>query len=129
MCQILKSIPGVGIITAFVLASEIGDPKRFPEGKKLAAYLELVPSCYQSGGVKRLGSITKLGSPYARWVLVQTAHRLVRSDANTKLFYRALSARRGKKKAIVAVARKIAELSYRLLVDNRKYEIRMPKRE
>jgi len=127
--RILKSIPGFGTITAFVLAAEIGNPKRFPSGKKLAAYLGLVPSLYQSGNTKRLGSITKLGNPYSRWVLVQAAHRLVRSDTNTKLFYQTLSARRGKKKAIVAVARKLAELSYRLLVDNRNYEVRMPKRE
>lgn len=128
--QILKSIPGVGTITAFVLASEIGDTKRFPSGKKMAAYLGLVPSLYQSGKTKRLGSITKLGSPYARWMLVQTAHRLVRADTHTKLFYQTLTARRGKKKAIVAVARKLAELSWRLLTDNRKYEIRnMPKKE
>jgi transposase len=128
--EILKSIPGFGIITAFVLASEIGDPKRFPSGKKMAAYLGLVPSLYQSGNTKRLGSITKLGSPYARWVLVQTAHRLVRSDINTKIFYQTLSLRRGKKKAIVAVARKRVELSWRLLKDNRKYELRgTPKRD
>lgn len=126
---ILKSIPGFGTITAFVLASELGDPKRFPNAKKLAAYLGLVPSCYQSGSTRRLGGITKLGSPYARWVLVQAAHRLVRSDSNTRLFYQALGARRGKKKAIVAVARKIAELSWRLLIDNRKYEVRRPMKE
>jgi transposase len=128
--EILKSIPGFGTITAFVLASEIGDPNRFPSGKKMAAYLGLVPSLYQSGNTKRLGSITKLGSPYARWVLMQAAHRLVRQDINTKLFYQTLSLRRGKKKAIVAVARKLTELSYRLLTDNRKYELRgMPKRD
>ena len=127
--EILKSIPGVGTITAYILVSEIGDPKRFLSGKKMAAYLGLVPSLYQSGNTKRLGSITKLGSPYARWMLVQTAHRLVRSDVNTKLFYQTLSARRGKKKAIVAVARKITELSWRLLNDNRKYELRVPKRD
>lgn len=127
--EILKSIPGFGTITAFVLVSEIGDVRRFPSGKKLAAYLGLVPSLYQSGKTKRLGSITKLGSPYARWVLVQTAHRFVRSDIQTKLSYQTLAARRGKKKAIVAVARKIAELSYRLLIDNRKYEIRRPMRD
>lgn len=127
--EILKSIPGVGTITAYILVSEIGDPNRFPNGKKMAAYLGLVPSLYQSGNTKRLGSITKLGSPYARWMLVQTAHRLVRSDINTKLFYQNLSLRRGKKKAIVAVARKLAELSWRLLTDNRKYELRVPKRD
>ena len=127
--EILKSIPGFGTTTAFVLAAEVGNPERFPSGKKMAAYLGLVPSLYQSGNTKRLGSITKLGSPYARWVLVQAAHRLVRADVNTKLFYQTLSVRRGKKKAIVAVARKLAELSWRLLVDNRLYEVRMPIRD
>lgn len=125
--EILKSIPGVGTITAFVIASELGEPKRFPNGKKAAAYFGLVPSIYQSGKTKRLGSITKLGNPYARWMLVQASHRLVRSDTNTKLFYQVLSARRGKKKAIVAVARKIVELSWWLLVDNRLYEVRVPR--
>lgn len=127
--QILESIPGIGTITAFILASEIGDPRRFPTGKKMAAYLGLVPSIYQSGKTRRTGSITKLGNPYARWVLVQAAHRLVRADINTKLAYQALSARRGKKRAIIAVARKLTVLCWRLLVDDRKYEIRQPKRE
>lgn len=126
--QILESIPGFGIITAFVLAAEIGNPTRFPTGEKMAAYFGLVPSLYQSGRTRRQGSITKLGNPYARWVLVQSAHRLVRMDTNYKLFYQTLSQRRGKKKAIVAVARKLCLLSWRLLVDNRKYRKVPPKK-
>lgn len=126
--DLLKSIPGFGMITAFTLAAEIGDVKRFPSGKKMASYLGLVPSLYQSGKVKRQGRITKLGSPYARWILVQAAHRLVRSDVNTKLFYQTVSARRGKKKAVVAVSRKLAVLCWRLLTDNKKY-ISQPKRD
>ncbi|MBN1263163.1 MAG: IS110 family transposase [Candidatus Pacebacteria bacterium] len=124
--EILKSIPGFGEITAFILLAEIGDPERFDSGKKLAAYLGLVPSLYQSGKTKRSGRITKLGNPYARWVLVQAAHRLVRSDIQTKLNFAALAARRGKKKAIVAIARKIAVLSWRLLVDDRVYQQQAP---
>jgi len=127
--EILQSIPGFGEITAFVLASEIGDITRFNTGKKLASYLGLVPSLYQSGKTKRLGRITKLGSPYARWILVQSAHRLVRSDQQMKLAYAALALRRGKKKAIVAIARKLAVLSWRLLTDNRPYQPIPPKRE
>jgi transposase len=124
--EILKSIPGFGEITAFILLAEIGNPQRFDSGKKLAAYLGLVPSLYQSGKTKRSGGITKLGNPYARWVLVQAAHRLVRSDQNTKLTFAALAVRRGKKKAIVAIARKIAVLSWRLLVDDRVYQKQAP---
>jgi transposase len=120
--QIIESIPGLGVITAFVLASEIGDPQRFSTGEKMAAYFGLVPSLYQSGKTKRQGSITKLGNPYVRWVLVQSAHRLVRMNTNYNLFYQTLSARRGKKRAIVAVARKLCLLSWKLLTDNRKYK-------
>lgn len=127
--EILTSIPGFGVITAFILASELGDPTRFPSGKKAASYFGLVPSVYQSGRTKRIGTITKLGNPYARWVVVQAAHRIVRSDINMKLAYNTLSSRRGKKKAIVAIARKLVELSWRLLVDNRLYEVRLPIRD
>lgn len=125
--KILKSIPGFGEITAFILLAEIGRPERFLSGKKLAAYLGLVPSLYQSGKTKRTGSITKLGNPYARWVLVQSAHRLVRSDTRMRLAYAALSARRGKKRAIVAIARKLAVLSWRLLIDDRVYQKQAPR--
>lgn len=100
--QILESIPGFGLVTAFTLAAEIGNAQRFPDGNRMAAYFGLVPSLYQSGNTRRQGSITKLGNPYARWVLVQAAHRLVRQDGNVKLAYLTLAARRGKKRAIVA---------------------------
>lgn len=124
--EILESIPGIGEITAFVLSAEIGPVDRFPSGKKLASYLGLVPSLYQSGKTRRVGRITKLGNPHARWALVQTAHRLVRSNVETKLFYQTLAARRGKKKAIVAVARKTTVLIWRLLVDDRLYQKEAP---
>lgn len=125
--EILKSIPGFGKMTAFILAAEIGRATRFSSGKKLAAYLGLVPSLYQSEKTKRTGWITKLGNPYTRWVLVQAAHRLVRSDHQAKLAYAVLAARRGKKKTIVAIVRKLAVLSWRLLVDNRTYQKQSPK--
>lgn len=124
--EILKSIPGFGEMTAFILAAEIGKAARFSSGKKLAAYFGLVPSLYQSGKTSKSGSITKLGNPYARWVLVQAAHRLVRSNVQMKLAYATLAARRGKKKAIVAIARKLTVLSWRLLVDNRVYQKQAP---
>lgn len=125
--ELLQTIPGFGEITSFVIVAEIGgNIRRFPTGKQFASYLGLVPSLYQSGKTKRLGSITKLGNPYARWVLVQTAQRLVRSDEFYRLAYAALALRRGKKKAIVAIARKLAVLSWRILVDQRPYQAQAP---
>lgn len=122
--DILTSIPGVGPTTAFLLASEIGDIHRFPSGEKLAAYLGLVPRLSASGGHAYYGRITKLGNPHVRWALVQTAHRLIRSDPRLRFFAAGVTQRGGKKKAVVAVARKIAVLAWRLLTDNRKYENR-----
>jgi len=125
--ELLQTIPGFGEITSFVIVAEIGgNIRRFPTGKQFASYLGLVPSLYQSGKTKRLGSITKLGNPYARWVLVQTAQRLVRNDEFYRLAYAALALRRGKKKAIVAIARKLAVLSWRILVDQRPYQAQAP---
>lgn len=120
--EILKTIPGIGKTTAFLLASEIGDVKRFESGRKLAAYLGLVPRVYQSSHTSHYGRITKLGNPYVRWSLVQAAHRLVRADENTRIYVAVLSKRAGKKKAIVAVARQIATIAWSLLTHDREYQ-------
>lgn len=127
--KILKSIPGVGQVTAFMLSAEIGDISRFESGSKLASYFGLVPSLYQSGQIKKLGRITKTGNPRVRWLLVQAAHSKVRYDAQTKLYYVSQSNRIGKKKAIVAVARKIVVLAWRLLTDDRMYQKVAPRRK
>lgn len=125
--EILMSIPGIGKITAFLLASEIGDVKRFASSRKLAAYLGLVPRLYQSSHTSHYGRITKIGNPYVRWSLVQTAHRLIRADEGYKRYVNHLSYRVGKKKAIVALARKIATIAWSLLKENRLYQIRQSK--
>lgn len=122
--QLLQTIPGIGTTTAFLLASEIGDIKRFPNSKKFASYFGLVPRLSQSGTHAYYGRITKLGNPYVRWTLVQASHRLVRIDTNHKRFVDRLSYRHGKKKAIVALARKLATIVYSVLKENRCYQRR-----
>lgn len=117
----LKSIPAIGAITAFLLQAEIGDISRFPSADKLTAYLGIVPRISQSGEQAKLGRITKLGNPYVRWLLVQAAHRLVRKETWAKKFVGRLSVRAGKKKAIVALARKLAVIVYCVLKEQRPY--------
>lgn len=121
---LLQTIPGLGTITAFLLAAEIGDIKRFPNSKKFASYFGLVPRLSQSGNHAYYGRITKLGNPYVRWVLVQASHRLVRTNKECKKFVDRLSYKHGKKKAIVALARKTATIVYAVLKENRSYEKR-----
>lgn len=120
--SLLQTIPGFGTTTAFLLASEIGDVNRFPNAKKFTSYFGLVPRLSQSGNHAYYGRITKLGNPYVRWSLVQASHRLVRSDKIYKKFVDRIGFKHGKKKAIVALARKLATITYAVLKENRAYQ-------
>ena len=66
----LEEIPGIGPIVATALVAEIGDWKTFSSGRSLAAWIGLVPKQHSTGGKDRLGSITKQGNRYLRWLLV-----------------------------------------------------------
>jgi transposase len=70
----LEEIPGIGPIVATALVAEIGDWKAFRSGRNLAAWIGLVPK-HSTGGKERLGSITKQGNRYLRWLLVTGANR------------------------------------------------------
>jgi len=71
--RLLLSLTGVGVYSALLIKSEIGDIKRFPNYKKLVAWAGLAPSLYQSGSVMRHGRITKQGSRMLRWIMVEAA--------------------------------------------------------
>jgi len=117
----LVTIPGIGNFLALLITSEIDDIKRFSTAKKLCAYVGIVPSVYQSGNVTRLGAITKLGSSLVRWGLIEAAHRAVISDEYMKIQYEKLEKKKGKHKAIVAVARKMLTYIYIMLTNNMSY--------
>lgn len=123
---LLKSIPAIGLTTAFLLVSEIGDVKRFANRKKFASYFGMVPRLSQSGNHAYYGRITKVGNPYVRWLLVQAAHRLYRMDREYKKYVDRLSFRCGKKKAIVALARELATICFAVLRDKREYTQEKP---
>ena len=73
LVRALQALRGIDLVTAVVLAAEIGDFKRFPTPKQLMAYLGLVPSEHSSGDTRRQGGITRTGNRHARWVLVEAA--------------------------------------------------------
>jgi transposase len=73
LVRALQALRGVDLVTAVVLAAEIGDFKRFRTPKQLMAYLGLVPSEHSSGGTRRQGGITRTGNRHARWILVEAA--------------------------------------------------------
>lgn len=117
--KLLKSIPGIGPTTAFLLSSEIGDIQRFPTSKQFASYFGLVPRLSQSGSHAYYGRITKEGNPFVRWALLQAAQRAARYDGQSRRFVTRLSFRAGKKKALVALARELATVVYCVLKEER----------
>lgn len=120
---LLVTITGVSQRTAEVIVSEIGtDMSRFPSAGHLCSWAGLVPGLNVSAG-KRQGNKTRRGSPWLRSALVESAHGASRSKGTyLSAQYHRLAARRGKKKAIVAVAHTILAIAYYLLKDRTEYE-------
>ena len=114
----------MGEVTAEVVLSEIGDVSRFRNAKAICAYAGLVPRVRQTGGKKSLDlPITKQGSGLLRWALVEAAWRLVRTSPQWSAFFARLRKRRGRKRAIVAVARKLLCVLYAMLKTSTPYKI------
>jgi transposase len=103
----LQQIAGIGPVLALMIRDEAGDIRRFPTGGHLASYAGLVPRVEASAGRIRYGRITKRGSPWLRWALIQAALQGPRrSDANGR-WVRRLALRKGVLKARVACARQL----------------------
>ncbi|WP_346795868.1 IS110 family transposase [Halomonas sp. Bachu 37] len=126
--QRLMSIPGIGPINATLLFSHLGDPARFPSGRQFSASLGLVPRQYSSGGHSRLKGITKRGNGEVRRQLVHGARAALRQFQRQEHPDRlarwacTLAARVGQRKAIVALANKLARICWSLLVHGQRYQ-------
>jgi transposase len=104
-------LSGVGVLTALVFLTEMGDLGRFANRRDVAAYLGLAPSCFESGRSNdRKGHITRQGSPRVRRVLCQAAWTSVRLDPLEKATYARIKEKNPKKKkiAVVAAMRRLA---------------------
>jgi transposase len=125
--QRIMTIPGVGPRTAEILVACIDDAKRFASGREVSAYFGLVPRQYQSGETDRNGRITKRGNPLARTILVECAWASLRYNPWAKAIYERICGKQKtrRKKAAIALARKIAVIAWALLRDEKDWE---PKR-
>jgi len=120
--QILITIPGVGDMVSAVLISEIGNFKRFPDPKFLASYAGVVPRVFQSDTKLRYGKITKQGSVYIRYALINASWVAVREDRKIREIFIRIAKRAGRKKAIVAIGRKILVWSWHLVINNESWQ-------
>ena len=124
----LQTIPGVGPTVALTIYAWVGDVRRFPSARRLAAYAGLVPSVWQSGNAERHGGITGHGSPLLRSKLVQAGHVLLgrcRSDRAEPLRaapLRVHTASKRRKVAVVAAARHILRIAFYILRDGTTYD-------
>jgi transposase len=112
--EALQVLPGVGRLTAMMLLAEIGDVSRFPTARKLCAWAGLTPVVRNSDRVVRHGHISKQGSPWARWALVEAAQVAKRRPPFIDT-YAQIARRRGRNIATVAVARKLLARSFHIL--------------
>ena len=115
----LIQLPGIGVMTGMVVLSAIGDISRFPSAKKLVGYAGLGARVHASGQSYHTGSITKQGRKELRHTMIESAWIAIRYDQGWKAQFDRLAWRIGRKKAIVAIARKLLVVVWHVLSKKR----------
>jgi len=125
--KLLMTLPGVDVTTAEAMLAAWGDPTRFPDGDHAASYLGLVPSTKQSANQCYHGPITKRGNSQARWMLIEAAQHLDKHPGPLGCFFRRLLRKKNRNVAVVAAARKLAWIGWRMLVTGEPYRYADPR--
>ena len=125
--QLLKSLPGIGIILSATIALEIGDIERFPSAEHLASYAGVTPRVHASGGRVRYGALRKDVNQYLKWAFVEAGNSVAVNypryeQRHVSQLYRRLRERKGHGKAIGAVARHLAEAAFHVLRRRQVYQ-------
>jgi transposase len=119
-----RSIPGFGPLTARIVSNELGDMSQFSNERKLFSYVGLTPSESSSGETEHKGHITRQGSSRLRNVLVEAAWMAIRSNTPLRRKFTRVAKRAGKKRAIVAIARKLIGLARAIALRGEQYELK-----
>ncbi len=124
--ELLRSIPGIGFVIAVSLLANIGDPKYLETPRELASFIGLTPREYSTGDKIIKGRISHMGNATLRSLLIESAWAAKRKDIRLQQFYQRVLDRNtsvfAARKAIVAVARKMTLIIYRVLKDQRAYQ-------
>lgn len=118
----LQTIPGIGKYSAMLLLAEIGDIQRFASKGALCHYAGLIPWMRESADKRRSGGITRMGSPWLRWILVEAAQTAIRTAPEVHAWFTRLARRKHKHTAVVAVARKLLVAVWSMLRDGEVYD-------
>ena len=128
---LLMSVPGIGILTATALVAYVGDVRRFRSGRHFAAYLGLTPREHSSGLSRRLGRISKRGNSYLRMLIIHGARSVLRAAKLTehpdplRAWALRIECRSRHNVAAVALANKLARITWRVWRDQRPFEHRL----
>jgi transposase len=130
--QRLRTVPGVGPVTAVAYVATLDRVDRFDRAHEVESYLGLVPREYSSGEQQHRGSVTKAGNPRMRYLLVEAAWCIWRSRSSETEKLRAwadrVATRRGRRIAVVALARRLAGILYAMWRDGTEYQGQLPRR-
>ena len=118
----LMTIPGIGEFSALLLLAEIGDISRFSGKQALCSYAGLVPRVRESAGKAARGGITRQGSSWLRWIMVEAAQVATRTSPAARAYYERLRKKKHAHVARVALARKLLVAVYALLHDGLAFE-------
>jgi transposase len=124
--KLLMTTTGVGAVVSLTYASAIDDPGRFKKSKQVGAHFGLTQRKYQSGEIDITGRISKIGDKGVRTALYQSAHIILTKPVKgsaLKSWALRLAKRVGMKKAKVALARKLAVIMHRMLVDGTPFNV------
>jgi len=124
----LRTIPGIGLLTASALVAVIGDARRFPSGRHAASFLGLTPREHSSGERRRLGSISKRGDVYLRMLLIHGARAVLchakrqpKAD-RLRAWALRLERTRGHNRAAVALANRLARIAWAVWTKQKDFE-------
>jgi transposase len=124
VCRRLMTTPGVGPVVALTYRATVDVPARFRNSKAVGAVFGLTPSKYQSGEIDRTGAISRCGDEMMRVMLYEAAQSMLLHSARwswLKAWAMGIARRRGMKKAIVALARRLAVIMHRIWVDGTEF--------
>ena len=123
VCRRLMTVPGVGPVVALTYRATIDVPARFRNSKAVGAVLGLTPSKYQSGEINRTGAISRCGDQMMRVMLYEAAQSMLNTNKWSwlKAWAMKIARHRGMKKAIVALARRLAVIMHRIWVDGTEF--------
>lgn len=120
---LLRSIPGIGPLSAIAIITEVGDINRFSNINKLSSFVGLLPLTSTSGEVERVGGMSYRCNHYLRTILVEASWQAVRKDPAMLIYYKQHASKGNGKRAIVKVAAKLLNRIRYVLKNKKPYEI------